>query len=601
MEIQVYSIIECNGTLYRVLEFKEKYLVVDCMKRTMPKWIDISEYVLKAEEDLLIATNTVIREELNIQEQKTVNEKYSLIAPILPAVGEKYQADMIRKIADNSKISERTIKTYLVQYLIFQNKNIFAPPENKEKVLTVYEKNFRWALNKYYFTKNGKSLSDTYIMLLKEKYTDLSGNLIEPYPSIYQLRYYFKKNKSIQQTIISRNGLKDYQMNYRPLLGDSVQAFANVIGVGMLDGTVCDIYLRDKSGNVVGRPILTACIDCFSGLCCGYSLSWEGGTYSIRSLLLNTVTDKVRWCEERGILINQADWNCNSLMGIYITDRGSEYTGSTFEQITELGCKVINLPSYRGELKGPVEKFFDLVQESYKPYLKGRGVIENDFRKRGGHDYRQDSTLTIEDFEKIVIHAILHYNRGRSLENFPYTEELLSSEVAPYSADIWNYYKEHGYSDLIEVSKEQLVLTLLPRAEGRFTRKGLVVNGIRYSAEGYTERYLSGGNVVVAYNPEDSTTVYLVEDNYAPFEIIEDRFRDLTIFQVEDMRKRRLALTQECREQDIQAKINLVSHIQAIAEQSQSGSVNLKGIRRTRNKEQRSKHRDFLSEVKKND
>ena len=43
-----------------------------------------------------------------------------------------------------------------------------------------------------------------------------------------------------------------------------------------------------------------------------------------------------------------------------VTDRGSEYKSEHFEQITELGVKIINLPAYRAELKGPVEKYLDL-------------------------------------------------------------------------------------------------------------------------------------------------------------------------------------------------------------------------------------------------
>lgn len=67
--------------------------------------------------------------------------------------------------------------------------------------------------------------------------------------------------------------MKSYQRNNRPLTGDGIQAFAPAIGVGMLDATVCDIYLINDAGNLVGRPILTACIDAYSGLCCGYVLA----------------------------------------------------------------------------------------------------------------------------------------------------------------------------------------------------------------------------------------------------------------------------------------------------------------------------------------
>ena len=124
----------------------------------------------------------------------------------------------------------------------------------------------------------------------------------------------------------------------------------------MLDATVCDIYLINDTGSLVGRPILTACVDTYSGLCCGYSLSWEGGVYSLRGLMLNIIADKVSWCNRFGISIHREDWDCNTLPATFITDMGSEYTSENFEQIAELGVTVVNLPSYRPELKGLIEK-----------------------------------------------------------------------------------------------------------------------------------------------------------------------------------------------------------------------------------------------------
>jgi hypothetical protein len=61
------------------------------------------------------------------------------------------------------------------------------------------------------------------------------------------------------------------------------------------------------------------------------------------------------------------------------------------------------VPPYRPELKGLVEKLFDLIQNAYKDFLKGKGVIMEDYQERGAHDYRQDAILTILEFERIVI------------------------------------------------------------------------------------------------------------------------------------------------------------------------------------------------------
>ena len=117
--------------------------------------------------------------------------------------------------------------------------------------------------------------------------------------------------------------------------------------------------------------MLTTCIDAYSSLCCGYSLTWEGGMYSLRNLMINVVTDKVEWCRKHGIIIDKNEWNNSQLPGVLVTDMGSEYKSENFEQLAELGVTITNLPPYRPELKGSVEKFFDLVQGYYKKHLIG--------------------------------------------------------------------------------------------------------------------------------------------------------------------------------------------------------------------------------------
>jgi transposase InsO family protein len=126
--------------------------------------------------------------------------------------------------------------------------------------------------------------------------------------------------------------------------------------------------------------------------------------------MANVICDKVALCKRHGISITKESWNCNRLPATLVTDMGSEYKSANFEQIAELGVTVINLPPYRPELKGSVEKFFDLIQSYYKPYLKGKGVIEPDYQERGAHDYRNDACLTLPAFEEVLLHCIIHYN-----------------------------------------------------------------------------------------------------------------------------------------------------------------------------------------------
>ena len=506
---------------------------------------------------------------------------------------------MICSVAEEHRVSKQTVRSYLCLYLSYMDVAALAPKRREdERQLTQDEKNIRWALNKFFYTTKKQSLMTAYTMMLKEKYCDTFGVLSEEYPSYYQFRYFYRKTRNLQNFYISRDGLKNYQRNNRPLTGDGVQEFAPSVGTGMLDATVCDIYLVNDTGSLVGRPILTACVDAYSGLCCGYSLSWEGGVYSLRGLMLNIIADKVAWCDRFGISIHREDWDCDMLPATFITDMGSEYTSETFEQIAELGVTVVNLPSYRPELKGLIEKFFDLVQESYKKHLKGKGVIEPDYQERGAHDYRKDACLTMADFEKIILHCIIYYNSQRIIESFPYTEDIIAAQIKPYASQIWNWGKSQIGANLIGIGKRELMLTLLPRTAGRFSRSGLKVNKLRYHCEGYTEQYLFGGDVIVAYNPEDVTSVWVLEDStYTEFTIIESRYQGKDLTAVQELQTSQKVIARGAVRDNLQAQINLAQHIEAIVGSgADRGDVHMKNIRSTRRREQTKSHRDYMKE-----
>lgn len=598
-----HRIIRHEDTILRILDTEEdKVLAIDCVKRGMPKWISLSglkDGMEISEEDFGKEMQREIPEEISASARKTMHERFTIISGILPCIGDKRKrSQRIADAAEKYKVSQNTVKNYLGLYLAYQDISVLAPKEKKKKrELTQDEKNMRWALNKFYYTKEKQSLSTVYTLMLKEKYCDQNGKLQDYYPSMHQLRYFYEKTKKMQTYYISRDGLKDYQRNHRPLLGDGIQEFCSV-GVGMLDGTVCDIYLVDEAGHLVGRPILLACVDAYTSFCYGYSLLWEGGVYSLRNLMLNVIADKKEWCRKFGILIDKEQWDCDRLPGLMLTDMGTEYTSENFGQITELGVTIQNLPAYRPELKGQVEKFFDLIQSEYKKHLKGKGVIEPDYRERGAHDYRKDACLTMRDFETVILRCILYYNSQRIIENFPYTEEMLQERVKPFASSIFEWGKQKEGVNLIPVSKEELILTLLPRTTGRFMRSGLRVKGMRYHADGYTEEYLKGGEVTVAYNPEDVSYVWLFENgNYQIFDLIESRFRGKDMVEAEKLKADCNEMIKNASAGNLQAKIDLAMHIQNIASHAvHTEDTKIKNIRKTRQREQRKRHVDFVKE-----
>ena len=127
---------------------------------------------------------------------------------------------------------------------------------------------------------------------------------------------------------------------------------------------------------------------------------------------------------------------------------------------------------------------------------------------------------------------------------------------------------------------------------------GLKVKGLRYGASGYTEQYLKGGEVTVAYSPEDTGRVWLLENgNYHPFDLIESRFRGKDFSQAESLKTECGEMIRDACKENQQAKIDLAGHIESIARRAKkTEDTRIKDIRKTRQREQRKRHVDVVKE-----
>lgn len=602
--MQKNDLYKCGDDLVRVLAVDgERVLLIDCVKPAMPRWASANslkgwERCAEGEYPIPDAWRLKPQEEIMTEQRKLMHERYTLIAPVLPFIHkESMRSVIIAQVAEMNGVSKQTVRKYLCLYLASQKIESLAPGAScTEKPLTPDEKNFRWALNRYFYTQRRHTLTTTYTLMLKDKYTDANGQLVDGYPPFHRFRYYYQKTRNIRREISGRESYTAYLRDYRPLLGDGVQEIAPAPGVCMLDSTICDIYLIDDSGSIVGRPVLTACVDAFSGMCCGYSLGWEGGVYSLRGLMLNTIADKVQWCSERGVFIEPEQWPNCGLPGVMISDMGSEYISETFSQLSEIS-KIVNLSPARPDFKSRCEKFFDVVQQLYKNHLKWKGVVEPDYQERGARDYRLDACLTIREFEAVLLHCIVYYNFRRSAENYPYTEPMLEAKVKPNASSIFTWGLTQPGANFIDVTPEQVIMTLLPRTKARFTRKGLIVNGIRYRNDAYTEQYLRGGDAIAAYNPDDVTQVWLLEKGeYIPFKLIERRFSGKSLDGVKQMKAAQSKLVRSAAEEELQAQIDLAQHIEVIANKP-SSAVGIKNIRQSRQRARNQAHIDYVKEV----
>lgn len=100
-------------------EYWMKRGVIDCMKRTVPKWIEVSQidgFVECEEAELLEATNTVFAEmeEMTEKQIAVMNERYTMVSGLVAFVGnDVLRNEAIAVVEEGYKIGKQSIKKYL--------------------------------------------------------------------------------------------------------------------------------------------------------------------------------------------------------------------------------------------------------------------------------------------------------------------------------------------------------------------------------------------------------------------------------------------------------------------------------------------------------
>lgn len=472
----------------------------------------------------------------------------------------------IKEIAEREGTTIKRIKKLFYRYLagrpLVEGKQVSVKKPLDEK------KDFVWAIDTFYYSAKKMSLRNAYDLMLLSKYTDTDGRLISEYPSWHSFRHFFYDQNYHRKSrnSIAREGLSNFQRNNRPLFG-SAMAWKDKIGAFQMDATQADIYLvsrLDKSA-VIGRPSIYMAVDTATQLIAGIYIGLDAGEQAVINCLANAAMDKVSYCQQYGINITKDMWPNTGLPGEVITDKGKEFISTRMnELIIKYGIEVESLPPFRPDGKGLVEKTFDLIQQKYKPILRGKGVIEADAQERWAVDYRNQATLTLEEFTKVVIHCVLYLNSSRIIQN------CQISEVTPTATGLWDWYSQENQSLVIPVEGEKLYQFGLPRKTVTLSRKGINNNGLWYVSANYKKllEYKGiGEKIRIAYDPENVSRIYLIENmEYIPFELAnyEKQYIGATQAEYQIEREKHRNNRQELEQLDTEGRISLIQSIQGI-------------------------------------
>jgi hypothetical protein len=116
------KLVRQGNQIIRILNQNDKQLfIIDCIKRTMPMWInkeDLIGFTECDEEELYDIMGMSKDRVLNGDEEKIARERFTMIAPILPFVKDIAKRNyMINEVANG--ISKQSIRKYLCLFLCY--------------------------------------------------------------------------------------------------------------------------------------------------------------------------------------------------------------------------------------------------------------------------------------------------------------------------------------------------------------------------------------------------------------------------------------------------------------------------------------------------
>lgn len=482
----------------------------------------------------------------------------------------------------------------------------------------------------YYFKQGLKKCKESKVTKIKDIYKFIIGEyfidgyryengekivfLKENIPTREQFLYWYRNHsgKSKAQKNIDKIGERQHNLNTRPVLGKS-DTYINGPGLEFqIDSTTSDIYIVSEidPNLIIGKPTTYFVRDVFSRMVTGMYVGLKETSWAAAKLaLVNTITDKVKFCEGYGISITEEEWPTHFFPESLLADNGPEFNNYKIEILNDVfGIRIKNSPAYRADFKGVIEQLFNMINSKLKPHLPG--TITKDTGKRGEEDPRLKARMTLRQYTHTMIRTVLFYNNSHWLEKYNPDREMLEHNVELVPLKMWNWGIKRKAGVLKYFTEDYVKVNLLARFEnvkvekyGIHVKESLYYECQRaYDENWFADAAITGSwSVNVAYDPAITNQVYLInkDGTYEVCTLLEksQQYSDISFAEYDELIRRKKIKQREHQHNELETEINLDNRIKEIANEAathyennrkeQTKSSKLKGIRENRKKERR--------------
>ncbi|BAK14696.1 transposase [Solibacillus silvestris StLB046] len=598
--------------LYMIQLNEEKAVPIKKSISELREAIIINEWIKEREINSTFLTNDYEQKHIEIRDKAWLIIK-DMVNREPEIFDKKLRSGLIKSTCEQHSIDYKTVRKYLYKYWSRgKTINALLPDYNKSGAkgkdrssgekkrgrpskygidgINIDEntkKIFKVAVKKHYLSSKQNSLTDAYKFMLKEFYAEniYFENGVErvilkdenSIPTIGQFKYWYQKEYDAPEILKARKGEKRFNKDHRAVLGNSL---SEVFGPGsryQIDATIGDIYLVSEVNRdwIIGRPVIYLVVDVFSRMVVGMYIglegpSWTGATMAIK----NIITDKKDYCAEYGIQIEEEQWPCNHLPEILLADKG-EFEGYNVDRLVKaFNLHVENTASFRADWKGIVERKFRTIQTKVKPLLPG--YIDIDFKERGAKDYRLDATLTLKEFNQIMIKQVLNYNTKHYMNSYVRDRDLVADSVLPIPLELWNWGIHNRTGKLKFYPENDVMMHLLPSDTATVNYKGIQFKGITYKCDKALEeswfenaRMKGSWKINLSYDRRNMNHVYFINEDNGEVDICymvdsSKRYSGLSLDEINYWRAEEKRLSKKQNHSQLQKDIDFYSEVEAI-------------------------------------
>lgn len=333
---------------------------------------------------------------------------------------------------------------------------------------------FEKILKEHYLTTRRPSIASSYI-LYKSYITTENSKLdgIKLVPLSRRAFFYRIKKLPPYETMLMRYG-RDYADRFFRTIRQ-LPKVSRVLERVEIDHTPLDLILVDDNLLLaLGRPYITALIDCYSKCIIGFYIGYKEPSYdSVRRALANACLSK-EWINKQYPCIKKT-WPCEGKIGVLVPDNASEFWSSSLDdaclsQVGDIDFNQVGKPW----LKPLIEKFFGTLNEKLLVSIPGKTFSNATELK--GYKPEKDAVMRFSTFLELLhkwIIDIYHYqpnSKGTEIPIIKWNESIERISVPIY----------RGYS------AEKLLIDLAKVDICALENDGIHINNLRYSSEELT-------------------------------------------------------------------------------------------------------------------